>query len=354
MSDHSPIPTDRRALLAGIGGLAAGTFLTAGGAQAGPLDPAEAPASTPGPEPRIAINAQNTPGSANSVFRITQPGSYYLEADVLGESGKNGITIAASTVTIDLNGFALIGVSGSLFGIATQGTRGQMHVRNGTVRQWGSGGINLFEGGFGRDSRIEDVAAIQNSGIGIGGADYPVIRRCLSSGNGGSGIQTRFRALITECHVSNNSSVGILFGSGSLVVGCFAVQGNGVGIQGGPNGTMVGCKSASNGSHGYNVGGSCIVRDCAAIGNSGTGIRFVESANTAEGNVCTGNTRGVEAIGGDNLIIRNKCSGNTTANWEIAAGNNCLVVSATSGGAISGDSGGTSIGSTDPNANYTF
>ncbi len=109
MPDNFPLPTDRRALLAGLGGLAAGTFLTAGRAEAGPLNPPAAPASTPGPEPRIAVNAQNTPGNPDNLFRITQPGSYYLTGNIIGQSGRNGIQIAADNVTIDLMGFALLG-----------------------------------------------------------------------------------------------------------------------------------------------------------------------------------------------------------------------------------------------------
>ncbi|MCP9874368.1 hypothetical protein [Synechococcus sp. Cruz CV-v-12] len=55
-----------------------------------------------------------------------------------------------------------------------------------------------------------------------------------------------------------------------------------------------------------------------------------------------------------NVISRNTCSGNTV-NWQVAAGNICLVLVATPTPAvISGDSGGTSPGSTNPIANYTY
>ena len=47
---------------------------------------------------------------------IDEPGSYFLSRDVTGVAGQNGIIINASDVTIDLNGFALIGVPGSLRG----------------------------------------------------------------------------------------------------------------------------------------------------------------------------------------------------------------------------------------------
>src|SRR5262245_23962114 len=49
-------------------------------------------------EPRRAINAANTPGDANSTFKIANPGSYYLCADLVGSAGKHGIEIASNDV----------------------------------------------------------------------------------------------------------------------------------------------------------------------------------------------------------------------------------------------------------------
>ena len=39
-------------------------------------------------EPRVEINVTNTPGDADSVFRIVQSGSYYLTGNISGEPGK--------------------------------------------------------------------------------------------------------------------------------------------------------------------------------------------------------------------------------------------------------------------------
>ena len=47
-------------------------------------------------EARIPIDATNTPGDATSSFKIIAPGSYYLTGNVTGESGKNGLSVAAS------------------------------------------------------------------------------------------------------------------------------------------------------------------------------------------------------------------------------------------------------------------
>ena len=50
-------------------------------------------------EPRVEINQINTPGDVDSLFKITQPGSYYLGGNVTGVVNKHGIKIAANSVT---------------------------------------------------------------------------------------------------------------------------------------------------------------------------------------------------------------------------------------------------------------
>ena len=92
-------------------------------ANAGPLAPPAGPIAPTNKtlaevEPRIAINATNTPGDADSLFRIAAPGSYYLTGNITGVVGEHGIEIASSGVTLDLMGFELLGVAGSLDGAA--------------------------------------------------------------------------------------------------------------------------------------------------------------------------------------------------------------------------------------------
>src|SRR6185295_18246660 len=133
---------------------AALTVLAASGIlSAGPLNPPAGPVASTNKtlnevEPRIAINATNTPGDATNLFKITQPGSYYLTGNITGVSGKNGIGIAVAangpSVTIDLMGFELVGVPGSLIGITTTVLNGRnVEIVNGTVRAWGNNGINI-------------------------------------------------------------------------------------------------------------------------------------------------------------------------------------------------------------------
>ena len=82
-------------------------------AVAGPLDPPAGPVAPTYKtltevEPRIAINAVNTPGGVDSVYRITEPGSYYLTGNVQGVDGKSCIELMTGNVTIDLSGFELL------------------------------------------------------------------------------------------------------------------------------------------------------------------------------------------------------------------------------------------------------
>jgi len=101
---------------------------------AGPLSPPPGPvAPPPGPEPPIPINASTTPGNASALFRITQPGSYYLTGNITDSSAKHGIEIVASNVTLDLRGFEVRGVAGSLNGIRVEGTRSGITVTDGSV-----------------------------------------------------------------------------------------------------------------------------------------------------------------------------------------------------------------------------
>ena len=77
-------------------------------------------------------------------FTINDPGSYYLTADLTGSNAEHGISIDSDDVTLDLNGFTLRGVAGSLDGIYVVNSTpdyGNIIIRNGNVRKWGGNGM---------------------------------------------------------------------------------------------------------------------------------------------------------------------------------------------------------------------
>jgi hypothetical protein len=90
-------------------------------------------------EPRTPVDATHTGSGGSAEFLITQSGSYYLTTNIVGVSGQHGINISANNVTLDLNGFSLLGVSGADDGIYIHGGYSNITVRNGTISGWGAG-----------------------------------------------------------------------------------------------------------------------------------------------------------------------------------------------------------------------
>ncbi|HZW06351.1 MAG TPA: right-handed parallel beta-helix repeat-containing protein [Phycisphaerales bacterium] len=395
---------------------------------AGPLNPpAGAIASTAKPlaeiEPRTAVNASNTPGDADSVYRITQPGSYYLTGNITGVAGRHGIQISSSGVTLDLNGFELRGVAGSLDGVNIGASDGvNIVVRRGSIRNWGDNGLeceynaghpptcNLFDLTFSGNanmgvqvwsgSRLVDCTANENTGGGfsdVGDCSYTgcgaafnggdgfntnsacTLNKCTAEANTGTGINTGLGCTVNACVTSGNAT-GFSLGLGTIATACSAYSASGNGFSTSSGAALTGCIASRNGASGFvlasgssitnctarentgdgiRVSSRCLVLNCTASTNGlsagdGAGIHATSSHNRIEGNHCTSADRGIDVDSADNFIARNTC-GSNTLNWDVAAGNSCLVVLMTpAAGAISGDSGGASPGSTNPQANFTY
>lgn len=308
-------------------------------------------------EPRIAINATNTPGDATSLYKITQAGSYYLTGNITGVVGKHGIGIAASGVTVDLNGFDLVGVAnmGAFDGVSvTVGGLVNIAVINGSVRSWGGDDIDSqttaatncrvadvrVRGGTGNGiligpgSTVTNCSAYQKAGDGIStgtgctvtnctaysnagdgirtGSDCNV-SNCTSRSNTGNGITTVHGCTVTNCSVFQNSGNGIDTGSGCTVSNGSAYDNVGSGITTDQVGTVTNCSAASNSVFGILAGDGCTVADCTTRGNTQHGIACLVGC-VIRGNVCTlngfnGDGAGVHVSGGGNRIEGNKCTG---------------------------------------------
>lgn len=351
-------------------------------APAGPIVPPGGPvAPTPGPEPRTPLSAATTPGDADSLFRITQPGSYYLTGNITGVSGKRGIEIAAGNVTIDLNGFTLAGVAGSLEGIASAGVR-NITVRNGDVTNWGGHGISLDNSVFTLTSRIDNVRATLNNGSGIRVGRGAVITNCAAAGNGGTGIVASSHAAIEGCISGDNGGSGMTISDSSVVRGCSVNNNDSSGIVGGGMCTITDCTITNNGDRGITVLSRCTIARNTVTGNDRIGIRVNDTCYVLE-NVCASNGfavadgAGILAAGSSNriernavrlndigirvnaafnVIIGNTAGGNSVVNYEFASGNRYgPVLNLTSGGtaAVSGSSAPGTLTSSDPHANIS-
>ena len=356
---------------------------------AGPLLPPAGPITSTSKtlaevEPRTAISAANTPGDADSVFKISTPGSYYLMANISGVAGKHGIEIAASDVTIDLNGFALIGTPGmgAFDGISvTLPAQSSIVIRGGSVRGWGDKGIDLFTNGP-KNCRVENVVSSSNISTGISVGSGSAIIKCsaadngvtgLSCGTGGLisdstaysnttiGISTSTGCTISGCTVSSNETHGILAQSQCTVIASTATSNRGIGIVVGIGSSVLDCISGANFDSGISCNAYCIIRGNTASsngpgGSDGAGILATGTNNRIEANSCTGADRGIEVAVGGNFIIKNSCAGNTI-DWVLAANNvygPIIDRSSPATPAVSGKSAASTLGSTDPNANFTY
>ncbi|MCH8147579.1 MAG: right-handed parallel beta-helix repeat-containing protein [Planctomycetes bacterium] len=180
---------------------------------------------------------QSLPGSASAVHVIDEPGSYYLTANVIGQSGQHGIFIASPNVTLDLNGFALIGVPSSLDGIlANVSGNKNIVITNGTIHGWGGIGVHTQQA---RNCRLENLQASDNGGHGLHIGDNSTVIGCISQNNGGIGIFAAtggaIGSTISNCMVQGNA--GGINAAKSLIRGNTAT-GNGVNIAGG-NATII-------------------------------------------------------------------------------------------------------------------
>lgn len=305
---------------------------------AGPVAPSMKPLSEV--EPRTAISAVNTPGDGDSTFRIAASGSYYLTGNVSGEASKAGIEIAASNVSVDLMGFELQGVSGSLQGIrVTAANTVNISIRNGAVRGWGGAGVDTNSA----TSKVLSQIRVSNCGAsGFAAGASAVITECVSTANTGAGFTLGIGGVLSNCLAANNMTFGISANIGNTLSNCTALFNLTDGISIGQGSTVTACTSRGNSGNGIVGGAACMVQQCTSSANlgdgilvsvdarvmnnscdgqsGGAGIHATSDDNRIDSNHVSDNLRGIDVDAGGNLIIRNSAANNTT-DYDIVAGN---------------------------------
>jgi hypothetical protein len=222
---------------------------------------------------------------------ITEPGSYYIATNLTGVVGQNGITIGADSVTLDLGGWSLTGVGGSLDGVFSTNHH-HIVIRNGNVRSWGDDGIDFTQAGA---CRMQDLNINGNAGRGlIVNTDSQVIH-CIAQSNGKEGIATSNGVEVYDCVTGINGGHGIACGTSSLVRGCYSAGNAGAGIIGGlvESLTVLDCAVNDNKLGGIIVPRRSLVRNCQAWRNQATGI-FADEGSTVIG--CTSGTNSLHGI----------------------------------------------------------
>ncbi|MEN6306844.1 MAG: right-handed parallel beta-helix repeat-containing protein [Anaerohalosphaeraceae bacterium] len=306
---------------------------------AGPLEPPAAPESTMKTlmeiEPRTPVEWLG--GDPNTMFIIDQPGSYYLTNTIFADPMKpTCIAVNASGVVLDLNGFAIERLEGTLARTAIRihgDDRRSVWIKNGSILNWVEGvigpdadaitctdlqihcvywgdwgiwlgdavrverctvtsmvyGICAYQGQFsncaayqcgGRGYEVWQGGIITDCtarwcGEGIYGDQNCVIDRCMVSECFNRGINVDRQGQINHCSVR-------MTGKDYDQIGISAVAGNVIsnctvancwaGIDAGDGNTIIDCTARGNGECGIGANAQNVIMRCDSSANDLWGI----------------------------------------------------------------------------------
>jgi len=230
---------------------------------------------------------------------ICQPGSYRLSGNVtVPDANTDAIHITADSVTLDLNGFAILGpatcIQGTFpvqcsttgVGVGVLSNTNDISVSNGTINGMGRAGIVLFGGG----ARVDGLRVANNAGVCIGVhcdqynpflagggiiAVHATISNCIVIGNAQHGIYASGSGMADRNTVSYNGGFGIV---GSVL----DIFNGGLGV----NGALVATNNSvySNGQDGINR--VALAVNNTIIANVGFGLSCAFGTSCAfEGNM---------------------------------------------------------------------
>ena len=286
---------------------------------------------------------------------ISTAGSYKLAQNIIMPAAcpKNGINITASDVSLDLNGFQVGGVSGSLVGINATGGTG-VSISDGRVVNWGQNGVvissnegvleNLLVRGnggggsfpgiyvSGGSARITNVTAVGNGG-GIflaAAAGHSTVTDSEVAANTGDGIDSvGWDTIVRNNNVHDNTQDGIHSSNGQNIIDGNNVNNNGQsGITGASADTITNNNVAANAGDGIFAPGGSRMRIIGnnVASNAARGIWVGGGSSTIADNTSTSNgTDGYYIVGGGYRVDNNHSSGNNTG-FRVANASTTMTV----------------------------
>ena len=211
----------------------------------------------------LGAHAHAAPALITTCGTITTSGSYKVANNLV--AAGNCLILAASNVSIDLDGFTISGDGTTGSGITTFGVVEGLSVRNGTIRLFDSG-INVF----GNNMLIERMSLMRNASYGLRAVEDVLLKDSIVSGNG-VGVQVGEGAVVTGNTISFNTSDGLRTAvAGASPGGTFA--GNTL-LRNGGAGLRVECPSAIIGNTANGNAGGNVVR----VGNGCSLIRLTHN-----------------------------------------------------------------------------
>jgi len=278
-------------------------------------------------EPRIPLTPPDPndplPAVPGALMVINTPGSYFLTSNLNGGSGFSGIDIQTSNVTLDLSGYSMVGLSGSVHAITSSTGAVNVRILNGTIRGWDGNGIDAKKI---NQAQIENVLVANCDGNGIeisrGVVKCCQVRLCLGSGIrvltgmgmvkdcrveecGLQGIDCGEQSVVTGCSSTGNGKHGFRVGRGSTVEDCTGSQNTLDGIVTLNHGTIRGCAAFNNGSDGIRCGNNSSVSGCEANLNVENGIVTGTSCSISN---CVANLNTLDGISADDGASISGCS----------------------------------------------
>jgi len=247
---------------------------------------------------------------------ITAPGFYYLKKDL--SPPAQGISVAASNVTIDLMGFSLAGIGEQTIGMYGVNINGHVNVeiRNGTIREFGDHGI-YNSNSDGRGYRLLSLRLTENkgSGIFITGTGH-LVKGCVALNNTSYGIDAGQQSTVTENIVNNNGS-GIQAGANSTVTWNQVAYNEGTGLYI-FDGSYIAYNTVSfnnqvNGTYsGLDIYSFSIVKGNKLHANKKENMTVRGNGNVIEDNTVSSSTVGIQFHNTNNFFANTRASGNTT------------------------------------------
>lgn len=290
-------------------------------ALAGPLTP---PPGAPAPTNKTLNQVQ--PGvplqDTGTTINITSPGFYYLTENV--SSNSVGIVISGPGVTLDLNGYTVIGnLSGNAShnGVTISGAADgrPVTIRNGNIYRFSGDGVSAVSSILNVILDNVHISACESNGVDINGnltatnctalnndqqgflvdgdvqlekctargnglngflLERGTVKNCIASFNGDSGFELGFLQLdagsihIADSIAEGNNDRGIYVNNNSVITGCLAITNGAAGIQATRDVTIDNCAARLNTQWGFLTGFNAAVTNCVAAQNGDDGFNI--------------------------------------------------------------------------------